>query len=271
MSGSQKVDAYTNTYRNFASDVWAEIRRATYDEDIGQNSWLSARELRGFLEWLDVSASSSVLEVACGSGGPACHVVQSTGCYLTGIDSSAEGITAAQALAQRLGVSDRATFRQADANESLPFDDSAFDAVICIDAINHLRDRPAVLTEWNRVLRRGGAVVFTDPVVVTGAVTNAEFALRSSIGYFLFVPPSHNERLLVEAGFSFIRTQDATAAAAEVSARRGAARQRFRDELVALEGQEQFEGLQSFLHSVHELSASRRLSRIVYHAVKPVT
>lgn len=271
MNSSQKVDAYTSTYRNFASDVWAEIRRATYDEDIGQNSWLSARELRGFLEWLDVSASSSVLEVACGSGGPACRIVQSTGCYLTGIDCSADGIASAQALAQRLGVSDRTTFRQADANESLPFDDSAFDAVICIDAINHLRDRPVVLAEWNRLLRRGGAVVFTDPVVVTGAVTSAEFALRSSIGFFLFVPPGHNERLLSEAGFSFVRAQDVTKAAADVSVRRRAARERYRDELVALEGEEQFEGLQTFLHSVHELSASRRLSRLVYHAVKPVS
>lgn len=271
MNGSPQVDAYTNTYRNFASDVWAEIRRATYDEDIGQNSWLGARELRVFLEWLDVSASSSVLEVACGSGGPACHIVQTTGCYLTGIDNSAEGITAAKTLAQRLGLADRASFHQADANESLPFDDSAFDAVICIDAINHLRDRPAVLMEWNRVLRRGGAVVFTDPVVVTGAVTNAEFAQRSSIGFFLFVPPGHNERLLAEAGFTFVRAQDATEAAADVSARRRAARERFRDELVALEGQEQFEGLQTFLQSVHQLSASRRLSRLVYHAVKPTT
>ena len=92
-----------------------------------------------------------------------------------------------------------------DANARLPFDDNSFDAVLCIDAMNHLPARLAVLREWQRVLRPGHRALFTDPVVITGPVTNDELALRSSIGVFLFVPPGINERLIEEAGLRLVR------------------------------------------------------------------
>ena len=48
--------------------------------------------------------------------------------------------------------------------------------------MNHFPDPLAVLREWHRVLRVGHRALFTDPVVITGPVTNDELALRSSIG-----------------------------------------------------------------------------------------
>lgn len=262
------VGYYDSTYRQFETDVLAAVRRESHDEDIGQNSWLNASELRDFLGWLGVGAQHHVLEIACGSGGPACYVVQATGCRLTGIDSNVDGIAAATDRAARLGLADQSCFLHADANVALPFADGAFNAVLCVDAINHLRDRRAVLAEWRRILRPGGAVLFTDPVVVTGPVTNAELAMRSSIGFFLFLPLGHTERFLAELGFELVRVQDASDAMADVSARRHAARARYRDQLTAIEGAERFDASQSFLQCVHDLSAARRLSRFVYQAVK---
>jgi hypothetical protein len=46
------------------------------------------------------------------------------------------------------------------------------------------------------------------------------------------------------------------------------ARARRRDRLVALEGEERFEGLQRFLEAVCTLAGERRLSRYMYFAVK---
>jgi SAM-dependent methyltransferase len=263
------VDLYHSTYRHFGTDALAAVRRATYDEDIGQNSWLSAAELRGFIEWMDITKESRVLEVACGSGGPACYVVQQTGCHLTGVDANPEGIANARTHAASLGLAERTTFIEADANKPLPFDDGAFDALICVDALNHLQDRRAVLEDWFRVLRSGASLTFTDPVVVTGMVSNRELARRASIGFFLFVAPGYTDKMLEGVGFELLRITDGSDAAADVSARWCEARAQLREDIVAIEGKDRFDGLQDFLQTVHDLSASRRLSRLVYHAVKP--
>ncbi len=105
--------------------------------------------------------------------------------------------------------------------------------------------------------------------MITGPVTNDELALRSSIGVFLFVPPGINERLIEEAGLRLVRQEDFTASAALVAGRWHNARQRHKDDLLVVEGEERFEGLQRFFAAVHQLTSERRLSRIAYLAEKP--
>ena len=66
---------------------------------------------------------------------------------------------------------------RADASRPLPFVDGAFDAISCIDALNHLPGRPAVFADWARLLAPGGRLLFTDPVTVTGLVGAEELAI----------------------------------------------------------------------------------------------
>jgi len=131
---------------------------------------------------------------------------------------------------------------------------------------SHIAGRPAVLRDWHRILKPGGRVLFTDALVITGPVTHEEIATRSSIGYYLFVPPGVNEAMLREAGFEILAVKDVTANAAEVASRWHDARARHRAALVTREGETNFEGLQRFLRCVHTLSAERRLSRFAYLA-----
>ena len=112
--------------------------------------------------------------------------------------------------------------------------------------MNHFPDRLKVFQEWRRVLRPGRRAVFTDPVVITGPVTNDELALRSSIGLFLFVPPGVNEQLIEASGFRLLKHEDVSANAALVSGRWHESRQRHKDALMEIEGEERFEGLQQF-------------------------
>jgi hypothetical protein len=120
------------------------------------------------------------------------------------------------------------------------------------------------LKEWHRLLKTGGKALFTDPVVITGLVSNEEFALRSSIGFFIFTPPGIYERLLEVAGVRVVRVEDATENAVVVSKRWYDARAEAYDDLLQIEGAERYEGLQQFFATVQRLTTERRLSRIVY-------
>ena len=57
--------------------------------------------------------------------------------------------------------------------------------------------------------------------------------------------------------------------AALISGRWHEARERHRDPLIRIEGEERFEGLQRFFAAVQKLTSEKRLSRIVYLVEKP--
>ncbi|MBV9992585.1 MAG: methyltransferase domain-containing protein [Alphaproteobacteria bacterium] len=243
-----------------------EMRREIYGRDIGQQSWLTAPQQEDFARLAGFTRDTHLLEVGCGAGGPALFLCETVGLALTGIDAEAAGIARAREAARTRGLAAR--FLCADASARLPFDDACFDAVQCIDAVNHLGDRARVLAEWRRVLKPGGVVLYTDPVVVSGQVTAGEFAMRSAIGAFVFLPVGENERLLRAAGFAVAAVEDVTDTAAEISARRIAARDKRRAVLVVQEGEAAFDATQRFLAAVHALSSSRRLSRLMFLARK---
>lgn len=266
----ERIDLFDSTYGHFTENVLDIIRKETFGVDIGQNSWLTVDEYDRFLSWLRLTAEHHVLEVASGSGGPALYLAKTAGCRVTGIDANENGIATASEMAARSSQTQRVQFTVADANARLPFGDNCFDALVCIDSMNHFPDGLAVFREWNRVLRAGQRALFTDPVVITGPVTNDELALRSSIGLFLFVPPGVNERLIEAAGLQLVRQEDVTDNAALVAGRWHQARGRHREALIQLEGEVRFEGLQRFFAAVRDLTSERRLSRIAYLVEKRV-
>jgi SAM-dependent methyltransferase len=269
MMPTNSVDLYDNVYGDFASRAEAAVRQETYGEDLGQSSWLTAEEWRGFAAQLEIGTASEVLEVGSGSGGPAIYLAQTFGCRVTGVDINDHGVRNARSLAAERGIAGRVDFQAVDASQPLPFGSGHFDAIVSNDAMCHIRNRLAVLQDWFRVLKPGGRLLFTDAMVITGIVSHEEFATRSSIGFYLFVPPGENERLLAAAGFTLSSVEDVTANAGEVSGRWHQARARHRQALESREGPQNFEGLQRFLACVHTLSVERRMSRFAYLAGKP--
>ena len=260
---SNQVDLYNSTYGNFQKQVLAEIRKETYGEDIGQNSWITTDEYDQFYSWLNLSAEDHLLEIASGSGGPALYLAKKFKCRITGLDINEEGVKTANQQALDAKITG-AKFQLADVNQRLPFDAEAFDAVMCTDSMNHFRDRPGYLKEWHRVLKPGKRALFTDPVVITGPVSNEELAARSNIGFFLFVPLETTEEFIKEAGFKLIRRENVTGNIELTSGRWHASRQKHKDDLIKIEGQERFDGLQTFFATVHKLTSERRLSRFAF-------
>jgi ubiquinone/menaquinone biosynthesis C-methylase UbiE len=210
-----------------------------------------------------------VLEIGAGSGGPALHLVRSTGCELVGIDFNEQGVANANRLAREAGLDTRARFVRADATQPLELESESFTALLSVDAINHLTGRDRIFAEWLRLLRRGGRVLFTDPTTVTGLLGIDEIVTRASIGYFVFLPLGEDERLLNDAGFRVLAIDDATENMAQMAGRWRAARGSREEALRKIEGDDTFEGQQRFLEVASTLARERRLSRFIYLAEKP--
>jgi len=263
------VNLYDSHYGHDQEAVYRAVRAETYGEDLGQASWLTATELEGFTQQLALGPASHLLEVACGSGGVAVSIARRLGSRVTGLDRAATAVGAARDRAKLAGVAPLTNFQTADADEALPFPDGAFSAVFCNDAINHFRNRETILAEWHRLLHPGGHCLYTDPIVVTGPLSNVEMRARSSIGHFLFVPLGYNEATLQRTGFEIAAVENTTSAVATIAARWKAARERHRVPLVAIEGEATYGELQGFLSIVAQLAAEGRLSRFAFLAKKP--
>jgi hypothetical protein len=115
----------------------------------------------------------------------------------------------------------------------------------------------------------GGRILFTAPIIVTGLLTSEEIAARSAIGLFVFSLIELDRALIRAAGLELVREEDLTGGVANVSRRWRGARERYREQLVAAEGEQAFEDFQRFFDVVYDLSSQRRLSRYGFLAARP--
>ena len=127
-----------------------------YDRQI---SFFDKNWFTGGRQWLGQRARGRVLEVAVGTG-------RSLPFYpadvtITGIELSPAMLAIAR---QRAVTLDRdADLREGDA-ENLPFDDAAFDTVLCALALCTIPSPVAALGEMRRVLRPGGRLLLLDHI-----------------------------------------------------------------------------------------------------------
>jgi cyclopropane fatty-acyl-phospholipid synthase-like methyltransferase len=259
---------YDANYSNFQTELYEQIRREAFGEDIGQHSWLTAGEQDKFVGWLDLAPGKTLLDVACGAGGPALRIAAITGCSIVGVDVHETAVSNARRLATARDLSSRAAFQTADASRVLPFPDATFDAILCVDAINHLPDRSHVITDWARLLKPTGKILFTDPVIVTGPLTNSEVAARSSTGFYLLVPPGYDEQIIAASGLHLRVAENVTQNMADIAERRGAARAAHQQALSEVEGRQVYDRQQEFLATVARAAREGRLSRFAYVAEK---
>jgi len=258
------VDLYSSSYSNYSLETYSEVRRETYGEDYGQTSWVSTAESHEIPELLQLSPSSSVLEIGCGSGGYAVGLAKRIGCRIVGFEINASGVKTATALAEKENVGDIVKFEQHDASEKLPYEDNSFDAVYSTDVMCHVPLRKEVLTNTHGVLKPGGRFIFSDALVIGGLVSNEELETRCPDGMYFFSPPGVNEQLIEESGLKLLEARDTTESSALLSKRWHDAREKRKDALIECEGNENFLGVQRFLECVHTLTSERRLYRFMY-------
>jgi ubiquinone/menaquinone biosynthesis C-methylase UbiE len=143
-------------------DQTAKVRRVWekgapgYDKQIAffEKFWFG-----GGRQWLGARARGRVLEVAIGTGlNLPFYPAEAT---ITGVDLSPAMLAIARQRAADLGV--HVDLHTGDA-EALPFDDEAFDTVVCALSLCTIPDRAAAIAQMLRVLVPGGGLLLLDHV-----------------------------------------------------------------------------------------------------------
>lgn len=257
---------YDPLYAEFDSPLLKEVRIEAYGEDIGQHSWVTADELRRGIELLSLTESSRLLDVGCGPGGPLVFAAQSTGCLGIGVDISQSATESAMRRARTLNVEPRVSTLVANLDRPLPLATHSIDAVMSFDVILHLRNRAPFVTEVARVLTPGGRLLFTDPGVIVGEITDDEKNRRSTYGFVQLVPEGFNESILRSAGFRLLQLQDQSASVVRNARGRLRAVATHRRDLSRMLGEESVQRQERFLDNVIDLTERRVLTRIMYLA-----
>ena len=105
-------------------------------------------------ELCEIREKSKVLVVGCGTGGNSCHLAQTYGCHITGIDVAEHMIQKAQLRAEELNLTDRVIFQLGDAYH-LQFPSDSFDVVLTV-FVSQFLDKQRAFPEFVRVMKNGG-------------------------------------------------------------------------------------------------------------------
>lgn len=123
-------------------------REKTYWWHVGRlaiiNSWLQ--------RWVRPKKGAKILNVGCGTGGTLGTLEQYG--YVKNVDVSDEAIKFMKKAGYKVDkVKDH----------NLPYKDNTYDLVVALDVLEHIEHHREALSEWTRVLKTGGSILFTVP------------------------------------------------------------------------------------------------------------
>ncbi|MBU4533630.1 MAG: methyltransferase domain-containing protein [Firmicutes bacterium] len=119
------------------------------------------RLLRVSAEALNSAPGWKVLDAGCGTGNLTSHIARTRPeTLLTAVDFAPAMLRRA---ARKVKNNSKVTVRQVDLNRLLPFAESEFDAVVCVNVLYAVEDPERLLRELNRVLKPNGRFVLVNP------------------------------------------------------------------------------------------------------------
>lgn len=184
-----------------------------WQKHIGTIRTMFAPVTQALIDEACIVEGNSVLDVAGGSGEPSVTIAETVGPSgsVTCTDAVAEMVDAARSEARRRGISN-IVFKQCTA-DTLSFESSSFDAVVCRLGVMFFPDPLAALRGMLRVTKTGGAIALAvwakselNPFsyLITNAVARHLGAASpedpNAPGAFRFAESGSLSRILAEAG-----------------------------------------------------------------------
>lgn len=154
-----------------------------------------------------IEASSRVLDVCSGMGGPARYLAHRIGCRVTGLDLTRSRYEGAVRLTRMVKLEHLVDFHHGDALD-MPFADGSFDVVISEEAFCHVPHKPRLIGECARVLREGGRIAFTDILRTRSLEPQAERRLGAEMTFRELASAEQYRELLQGEGVEVVRMDD---------------------------------------------------------------
>ena len=209
-------DKITDIWREFIGDDFHFGYFETGDTDLHQAARMMIDKM---LEPCGVSEKARILDVGCGTGGPAFYIHERIDCTIDGISTSERGIHIADQASEYKGC-DRVRFKVADGMDN-GFPDGVFDLVWIMEASHPIPDKKILFQECFRVLKEGGRLALCDLVQLKSLPLHKGFwYFITNIREFLFAPnvwgPAKILSMgnlcdrMIEAGFARVKAVDIT-------------------------------------------------------------
>jgi SAM-dependent methyltransferase len=168
-------------------------------EFVGQESFMTAGEIRGLAARAGVGRGTAVLDLCCGVAGPGRLITRELGCDYLGVDASASAVALARERARDLAC------RFAVAAVP-PLPTGPFDAVLVLETMLAFADKDALVRAIAATLRPGGRFAFT---LEEGApLTAAERGAMPDADTVWLTPLDEMTALLEQAGLAVTWTED---------------------------------------------------------------
>jgi sarcosine/dimethylglycine N-methyltransferase len=156
---------------------------------------------------LGLGPTSHVLDVGAGLGGPARYLASTIGCHVTALELQNNLHALATRLTARCGLGQRVTHVWGDAlTAALP--EAPFDAVVSWLTLLHIPERPRLLAQLARMLRRGGQCYIEDLYQRAPFATSDLHDVHQTIFGVTLTSIADYVRDLHEAGFTGITATD---------------------------------------------------------------
>lgn len=141
----------------------AEAYGEEYPADVAPYGMTTKWLLGRLVSETKLGPGDTLVDLACGRGGPGLWLARATGASLIGVDWSPVAVSLAERRIPDFLPEGRARFVVGDLLDS-GLEDGLADAVICMDAVFFASDMVAAMAEARRLLRPGGRYVFTTDV-----------------------------------------------------------------------------------------------------------
>ncbi len=102
------------------------------------------------------------LDAGCGTGRFS-RLLTRKGCRVRGVDASSSMLAIARQMARTEGLAEEPSFQHVETIERLPFEDGAFDGILCSSVLEYVDSPSRCLSELSRTLKPGGVLLLTAP------------------------------------------------------------------------------------------------------------